>query len=267
MTLARPWHAYVGMEPSAVSKEGPDTVVWLDIGVLELTDNTLYPQSGTKCAAANSIDKLMMDRIRTYFMRLGLSNDEAEELHTRYYRDYGLAIRGLIKHHTIDALDYDAQCDASLPLEDILKPDPRLVALLESLDRSRCRVFALTNAYKTHATRVLKLVGLGHIVDAIIYCDYTNPDLYVPADSSCKPEAEFYHAAAEAVGATDATHYFVDDSLKNVVAAQQLGWRCVHFDERAAHEPQQLPGARVPTISTMLDLHKVWPELFISNTG
>ena len=255
------------MEPSSVPQEGPDKVVWLDIGSSALIDNTVYPQSGTKCVGTNSIEKLMMDRIRAYFTRLGLTNDEAEELHTRYYRDYGLAIRGLIKHHTIDPLDYDAQCDASLPLEDILKPDPRLVALLESLDRSRCRVFALTNAYKTHATRVLKLVGLSHIVDAIVYCDSTNPDLCVPADSSCKPEPEFYLAAAEAVGATRATHYIVDDSLKNVIAAQQLGWRGVHFNERAPQEPQFPPDASVPTISTMLDLHKVWPEVFISKTG
>lgn len=123
--------------------------------------------------------QLMMDRIRDYFKRLGMNEEEAEELHLHYYREYGLAIRGLIKHHTIDPLDYDAQCDASLPLENILRPDERLVSLLESLDRSRCRVYALTNAYKTHATRVLKLVGLSHVVDAVVYCDYSNPELYV----------------------------------------------------------------------------------------
>ncbi|WFD34142.1 mannosyl-oligosaccharide 1,2-alpha-mannosidase [Malassezia cuniculi] len=213
MSLTRPWHTYVGLEAGTAELDGPNTVVWLDI------DNTLYPQ------AESNIAGLMMDRIRAYFMRLGMSDEEAEELHTHYYREYGLAIRGLVKHHTIDPLDYDAQCDASLPLEDILRPCPKLVALLESLDRSKCRVYALTNAYKTHATRVLKLVGLSHVVDAIVYCDYSNPDF------SCKPEAEFFLAAAEAVNAQDATHYFVDDSLQNVKAAHDLGWHSVHFDE------------------------------------
>lgn len=139
----------------------------------------------------------MMDRIRDYFKRLGMSEEEAEELHLHYYREYGLAIRGLIKHHTIDPLDYDAQCDASLPLENILRPDERLVSMLESLDRSRCRVYALTNAYKTHATRVLKLVGLSHVIDAVVYCDYSNPELCVeslltvranPSVSSSSPQ-------------------------------------------------------------------------------
>lgn len=49
MSLARPWHTYVGLEPSTVDCSGPDTVVWLDIGALLLTDNTLYSQVGTKC--------------------------------------------------------------------------------------------------------------------------------------------------------------------------------------------------------------------------
>ena len=43
----------------------------------------------------------MADRIRDYFRGLGLDEHEAEKLHTHYYKEYGLAIRGLVKHHTI----------------------------------------------------------------------------------------------------------------------------------------------------------------------
>lgn len=48
-----------------------------------------------------------------------------------------------------DALDFDSKCDGSLPLEDILKPDPKLRKLLEDIDRSKTRVWALTNAYQS----------------------------------------------------------------------------------------------------------------------
>lgn len=91
----------------------------------------------------------------------------------RYYTEYGLAIRGLVRHHQVDrewlrclslevtprcprslilaltctALDYDAQCDAALPLETVLKPSAEMQALLKDIDRSRFRVWALTNAY------------------------------------------------------------------------------------------------------------------------
>lgn len=30
-----------------------------------------------------------------------------------------------------------------------------------------------------HAKRVLRLLDLDGVVDAVVYCDYTNPDLYV----------------------------------------------------------------------------------------
>lgn len=89
-----------------------------------------------------------MDRIQAYFMSLGLSAEDAEHLHKHYYHEYGLAIRGLVRHHDIDAMDYDRQCDASLPLEELLSPAPDLKRMLAAIDTSRMRVFALTNAYK-----------------------------------------------------------------------------------------------------------------------
>jgi len=49
----------------------------------------------------------------------------------------------------LDPLDFDEKCDASLPLEKMLLPDPRIRKLLEDIDRSKCRVWALTNAYRT----------------------------------------------------------------------------------------------------------------------
>lgn len=96
----------------------------------------------------------MGERISAYFLSLGLEKEKARELHKRYYTEYGLAIRGLVKHHDIDPLDYDSKCDASLPLDKILRPDPEIKQLLADLDRTKCRVFALTNAYK-HVSRAM----------------------------------------------------------------------------------------------------------------
>jgi hypothetical protein len=49
---------------------------------------------------------------------------------------------------SIDPLVYDKECDGSLPLEDMLSPDPCTRKLLEDIDRSKCRVWAFTNAYR-----------------------------------------------------------------------------------------------------------------------
>lgn len=36
-----------------------------------------------------------------YFMTLGLDDDEASKLHLKYYATYGLALRGLTRHHKV----------------------------------------------------------------------------------------------------------------------------------------------------------------------
>jgi hypothetical protein len=99
-----------------------------------------------------------------YFLSLGLPTEKAAELHKKYYSEYGLAIRGLVKHHEIgeslsrasdavllelsiglrfgltDALDYDRVCDAALPLEDILSYNPELRKLLLDIDPTKARI-------------------------------------------------------------------------------------------------------------------------------
>jgi hypothetical protein len=47
-----------------------------------------------------------------------------------------------------DVLDFDRKCDGSLPLEDMIFFDPALRELFEDIDRSKARVWALTNAYR-----------------------------------------------------------------------------------------------------------------------
>lgn len=221
----------IGFEPRSISGlpdpslRTNEAIVWLDI------DNTLYKRS-------TRIADLMAERIRDYFFGMGLSEEEAKTLHLTYYKTYGLAIRGLVKHHQIDPLDYDRKCDASLPLEDILRPDPQIKQLLTDIDRTRVRVFAMTNAYKYHADRVLRLLELDDQVEGIVYCDYAVPDF------TCKPELDYYRAALLVVDAKPGTrHYFVDDSSLNIVAAKEVGWHsAVYFREEDEPAPLWPPG-------------------------
>ncbi|TKY84589.1 hypothetical protein EX895_006491 [Sporisorium graminicola] len=242
----------IGFEPRSISGlpdaslRTNEAIVWLDI------DNTLYKRS-TKIA------DLMAQRIRAYFHGMGLSEQDAKTLHTTYYKTYGLAIRGLVKHHQIDPLDYDRKCDASLPLEDILQPDYQIKQLLTDLDRTRVRVFALTNAYKYHADRVLRLLDLADQVEGIVYCDYAVPVF------ACKPELDYYRAALLVVQATPETrNYFVDDSSLNIVAAKELGWHsCVYFREEDDDEPwppQQAPSDADQKTSASFDIATLQPK-------
>ncbi|KAI0030704.1 pyrimidine 5-nucleotidase [Vararia minispora EC-137] len=231
-------------------------VVFFDI------DNTLY-------SASSNISHAMGQRIHAYFTGLGFPDDEASDLHHKYYTQYGLALRGLIRHHSVDPLDFDRKCDQSLPLEDMIKPDPALRQLFQDIDRTKCRVWALTNAYKPHAERVLRILQLDGLVDGLIYCDYAQPNF------SCKPEREYYEQAMRTAHISDPSKIlFVDDSRTNVLGARAVGWtRSVHFCERGLKaveggQPKVIgndvtkDGDDVMEVSSLQQLRKVWKDIF-----
>jgi len=49
---------------------------------------------------------------------------------------------------SIDPMDFEQKSFASVPLEDVLSPDPLTRELLKGIDRSKCRVWAFTNSYR-----------------------------------------------------------------------------------------------------------------------
>lgn len=135
---------------------------------------------------------------------LEVSRAEAIELHQRYYTDYGLAISGLILHHKVDPVEYNRKVDDALPLDTIITPDPNLRTLLEDMDKSKVKLWLLTNAYITHGKRIVKLLGVEDLFEGITYCDYATVPLV------CKPHEEMYvKAEAEAQAPSSKDCYFV----------------------------------------------------------
>lgn len=135
---------------------------------------------------------------------LELSKEEANELHTRYYKDYGLAIEGLVRHHKVDPLEYNAKVDDALPLDTVLSPNPRLRKLIQDLDTTKVKPWLFTNAYITHGKRVVKLLGIDDLFEGITFCDYgARPFL-------CKPSPDMFKKAMKQAGIkTPGDCYFV----------------------------------------------------------
>src|SRR3954462_1992059 len=95
--------------------------------------------------------------IEQYFAKhLSLPYQDAVRLQMEYYRNYGLAIEGLVRHHQIDPLEYNAKVDDALPLDGIIKANPELKRLLSDIDTSKVKPWLLTNAYINHAKRVIR---------------------------------------------------------------------------------------------------------------
>lgn len=218
-------------------------------------DNCLYKRS-------TRIHDLMQESIHDYFKsQLSLDDEDAHRLRSTYYREYGLAIRGLVMFHGINALEYNRMVDDALPLQNILKPDKDLRSMLQRL-RESCAVDKLwlfTNAYKNHGIRCVKLLGIADLFDGITYCDYAQRDTLI-----CKPDARAFEKAKLESGLGDYSNsWFVDDSGNNIDRGIELGMRkCIHLVEDSVDEILGKTPAGSLVIKEITDLPKAVPELF-----
>ncbi|KAF6841954.1 pyrimidine 5'-nucleotidase [Colletotrichum plurivorum] len=236
------------MEPSKVQANGtspPKPVLFFDI------DNCLYPRS-------SKVQDHMAQLIDEYFAKhLSLSWDDAVKLHKEYFTNYGLAIEGLVRHHQIDPLEYNSKVDDALPLETILKPNPELRQLLLDVDKSKCTMWLLTNAYVNHAKRVVKLLGIEDLFDGLTFCDYGQQPLV------CKPAKEMYLRAMREAGAEKMEDcYFVDDSYLNCQKAQEYDWNVAHLVEEGLPVPSRQ--ASKHQIRHLRELRDAFPQFFKS---
>lgn len=161
-------------------------------------DNCLYSRN-------KQVFSLMQELIDKFFVEhLSLSPEDAYMLHHQYYKEYGLAIEGLTRHHKVNALEFNQKVDDALPLDDILKPDHELRKLLQAFDREKVKLWLFTNAHVTHGIRVVRLLGIDDLFEGITYCDYGAQEIL------CKPRDAMFLKAERESGASQKDHcYFV----------------------------------------------------------
>lgn len=222
-------------------------------------DNCLYPRS-------LRIHDLMAELIDNYFVsHLSLSAEAAIDLHRRYYRDYGLAISGLVKHHQVDPLAYNREVDDALPLEGLIKRDEGLRRLLAGVDKTKCKLWLYTNAYYPHAQRVVRLLDVAEFFEGMTYCNYAEQPLIAKPHMEMfdKVEAEAGLTFDDGVAGMGQRHdrcFFVDDSGLNCKAAKQRGWNSVHKLESEDPEPAEMFGQH--RVRYLEELRTLFPQFW-----
>ncbi len=143
--------------------------------------------------------------IDSYFEhRLGLSKEETVRVRNEYRRKYGLALEGLVDNYQIDPLEYNSMVADAIALDSLIKLDAKLCRLLQDIDQSKVKLWLFTNAYVTHAQRVVRLLGVDKFFEGITYRDYAKVPII------CKPQAQMFKMAMRAAGVEDnADCYFV----------------------------------------------------------
>ncbi|KPI40985.1 Suppressor of disruption of TFIIS [Cyphellophora attinorum] len=212
-------------------------------------DNCLYAKS-------TKVHDHMARLINEFTIKhLSLSPEDGYALHRKYYKDYGLAIEGLSRHHKIDPLVFNREVDDALPLDDLLKPDPEVRKVLESFDKTKVKMWLFTNAHITHGQRVVRLLGVEDLFEGITYCDYAQKPL-VP-----KPLPAMFEKAEKEASTKDYDNiYFVDDSWLNCRDAYKRGWKnTVHLVEPQVPDPEEK--ACEHQISRLGQLLELFPQL------
>lgn len=209
----------------------PVEVLFLDL------DDTLYPRT-------NGLWQAIGARIQRYLIdRMGMTIAEADRVRTHYLEQYGTTLRGLIRHHGVDPLDYLTSVH-DLPIGEYLSPDPRLRDVLDGLP---ARKVIFTNAHRGHVERVLDCLGIDSSIDQIV-------DLFA-LQMFNKPDPNAYRIALQLAGDPDPVGCaMVDDRLRNLLPAGRLGMYTVRVGP-----PGQEDGTDT-AIAEIYDLPKAFPD-------
>jgi putative hydrolase of the HAD superfamily len=169
-------------------------------------DDTLYPPaSGVWRAIGGRINRFMIERV-------GFPEEDIDSRRQEYFHKYGTTLNGLRKEFAIDPLEYLKFVHA-VPVEELLRPDPRLQAMLKGMPQ---RKFIFSNADRPYIQRVLDSLGIAGFFEGII-------DI-VRTGFVCKPLPGAYAVALDAAGSPPAERcVVVDDLVRNLEPASKLG--------------------------------------------
>ena len=174
-------------------------------------DNTLYSADS---GIFQQVHKLMGEFISK---NLKMDMVEAKKLQSKYYKQHGTTLRGLMDNHGVEP-DYF--------LDEVHKLDYSIVGpneiLNKELEKIQGRKIIYTNANKKHVVDVLERINLTNFFDEIFDIKMAN---YIP-----KPEIRPYERIIDIFNINPSSSAMFDDIAKNLVPAKKVGFTPVWVD-------------------------------------
>ncbi|KAI2499264.1 haloacid dehalogenase-like hydrolase [Fragilaria crotonensis] len=188
-------------------------------------------------------------------LQKGLPEGQAYEL----YKQYGTALKGLLAEGYIDgseeAIDSFLKGVHDIDVMANLNQDHRLRQLLLDMDPTIPK-YIFTASVREHAERCLKALGIDDLFVDIIDVKSCNLET--------KHSPSSFQAAMRIAGVTNPEAcVFLDDSVRNICAARQVGWRSILVGRvsRDTGQPITADDAEAE-IDVIHHFPKVLPELF-----
>ena len=174
-------------------------------------DNTLYSADS---GIFQQVHQLMGEFISK---NLNMDMPEAKKLQSKYYKQHGTTLRGLMDNHGIDPDHF---------LDEVHRLNYSIVGsnkiLNEELHKLQGRKIIYTNANKKHVIDVLNRIDLNNFFDEIFDIKMAN---YIP-----KPELKPYEQIIELFNIEPKSSAMFDDIAKNLVPAKKVNFTSVWID-------------------------------------
>ena len=200
-------------------------------------DGTVYDRKN------GLLDELTKRILKYMNQEIHIPLEESRELIDRYYQTYGSSLRGIQEEFSIDPheyLDYVHDID----LDRFLQPDEALRDILAAIPIPK---WIFTNSPLPHASRVLEKLGLEDQFEGII--DILCMD-YLP-----KPNPWVYQHALELAGSPNPQQCaMIEDTARNLIPAQQIGFSTIWIGEQCLPHGVQLSIPRLHELPVALEM-------------
>lgn len=188
-----------------------------------------------------------INRSMTEYLMTHLDLDEASAcaLRQHYWHRYGATLHGLMRHHGTDPHHFLHHTHQFPALERMVL---QTRGLRQALQRLRGRKVVFTNAPMAYAERVLQLLGIRGLFDAVFSIESTR---FQP-----KPALRGFMRLLHTLKADARRCVMVEDSLPALMTARRLGMKTVYVHP-ASRKPSYVD-ARIPSV---LALPAIAPSL------
>lgn len=160
----------------------------------------------------------VMNRAMTQYIMDELNLDEpaAHQLRQHYWRIYGATLKGLMRHHGVDAYHFLNETHAFMDLPNMVVQVKRLRHMLQTLQG---RKVIFTNAPRAYALRVLDILGIGDIFELVFSVESTQ--------FHAKPSVRGFRLLLRSIHAKPADCVMLEDNLPALMTAKRLGMRTI----------------------------------------
>ena len=153
---------------------------------------------------------------------LDISIEDASKLRQGYWDTYGATLKGLIKHHNIDPIDFLSTTHDLKNFNDLVMPE---VNLKETISNIKGRKIIYTNAPKSYTDRILKISNIYEMFD----------EVFTIEDSDFTPKPNQGSMANFLKKYNIKEGVFIDDIKENLKTAKNFGLSTIWITNDITH--------------------------------